>query len=138
VLYDAKCVHYYESLPGKETWRCLHAQYVHQFIQTPMIYNEFLYDSANLGFDGLPGPPWTGDALEFAEQFRRDMTIAQAKAEYLFSASCYLHETEDTNLFADVKVRGSPLSAVVGSWFFNPHPMRFVDTCTTENCNPTC
>jgi len=41
-------------------------------------------------------------------------------------------------LYFNVKVKGTPLSAAVGSWFFTPTPVRYVDSCDSVNCNPSC
>ena len=35
-----------------EAWRCFFAQYAHAHVATPALFHEYLYDSANLGFDG--------------------------------------------------------------------------------------
>ena len=37
---------------GAEAWRCFFAQYAHAHVATPALFHEYLYDSANLGFDG--------------------------------------------------------------------------------------
>jgi hypothetical protein len=40
---------------GADAWRCFFAQYAHAHVATPALFHEYLYDSANLGFDGAVG-----------------------------------------------------------------------------------
>jgi len=136
VIYDKYCVSYYAAT--NEIWKCFHAQYIYTLLTTPLIFNEFLYDAANLGFDGVGGPPYDASKQKYVNQFRGSMTVLTRPLENIFSAACFKHETEDTNLYDDVHVNGVSLSTAVGSWFFTDKPGRYVDTCPTINCNPTC
>eukprot|EP01088_Endostelium_zonatum_P016587 TRINITY_DN4548_c0_g1_i1.p1 TRINITY_DN4548_c0_g1~~TRINITY_DN4548_c0_g1_i1.p1 ORF type:complete len:393 (+),score=41.73 TRINITY_DN4548_c0_g1_i1:13-1191(+) len=136
VEYDSNCVEHYKH--SNQTWRCFHAQYVHSFIHLDLFWNEFSYDSANLGFDGLPGPPYSGKMLEFVNHFRRELVRTQQDVKNLFQANCFEHETEDTSTFFRVTVQRVRLANAVGRWFFQDQTMRLVDSCEPIDCNPTC
>lgn len=45
-----------QGFGANDTWRCFFAQDCHPHLTTPSIFHEYLYDSANLGFDGGSSP----------------------------------------------------------------------------------
>jgi hypothetical protein len=54
--YDHSCA---QTWGGVEAWRCFHAQYAWSCLAVPTLFQEFLYDSANLG-----GGPFERAALQ--------------------------------------------------------------------------
>lgn len=55
-----------QSFSVGESWRCFFAQDCHAHLETPALFHEYLYDSANMGYDGV------GSSAE-AEDFRSRM-----------------------------------------------------------------
>ncbi|KAK9807851.1 hypothetical protein WJX72_011324 [[Myrmecia] bisecta] len=71
--FDRSCTAHFPDEP----WRCFHAQYAWRHVKFPVLFHEFLYDSANLGFDtcykqadvedfrhrlrAIDTLPWSGD-----------------------------------------------------------------------------
>jgi len=136
-IYDESCVEFYGA--GNE-WHCFHAQYAWPHLQTLAFYQEFQFDSANLGFDNA-GYPFTNATQQFATNFQADMLSLQANVPYLFSPNCYRHEVIDSTLFTSVQIGSVSIADAVGKWYNTPGtppPSRTVDTCKGFNCNPTC
>jgi hypothetical protein len=138
-IYDDSCVSHYGQ--GNE-WMCFHSQYAWPFIETYMFYQEFQFDSANLGFDGI-GYPFTSAESAYAYNFQQSMVMDISKTPYVFLPNCYIHETIDQAYFSNIQIRNVSISQAMWEWFSDtrvpPAPSHTVDSClVTINCNPSC
>ena len=58
-----------ESFYGhKNSWRCFCAQYAADHVPLPLLFHEYLYDTANMGFSAVPA--------DMAEDFRSQLTAS--------------------------------------------------------------
>jgi hypothetical protein len=139
--------------PLGETWRCFHAQYVVPHITSPLIFHEFLFDSANLGFDGAMN---TSDPSQAAwiEAFGQNMSsiLTDAANQYNFALlgpACINHTVADMTVnFQSSPVRGVSYGDLLGRVMFGEgagcsgkgaaSSCFLVDTCQGINCNPKC
>jgi len=134
VIYDETCMNQLKD----QSWKCFHTQYLHPYITTPLIYHEFLFDGANLGFDGIY-PPYTPEMMVFINNMGSTMLSLLSAMPNVFAPSCNLHEVEDTNLFSALIVDGKHFGTqVLGEWYFQNTNSHYIDSCTTLNCNPQC
>jgi len=138
VMYNENCV---KSMGTGQAWRCFHAQYAYPFIKTRVFYQEFQYDSANLALNGV-NYPFNSSTLAYANAFQKDMITAMMDVPYAFIPNCLKHQVEDGIMFHSIVVDNVSLDDALWQWYQqtsdNPPPMRFVDTCTGVNCNPSC
>jgi len=137
-IYDESCTQYYG--PGNE-WHCFHAQYAWPHLTTPTFYQEFQFDAANLGFDGIGTYPFSPSEQTFANAFQQSMLNDTAKAPYFFLPNCFKHETIDSYYFAGISIGGVSIADALWNWFQpfqNPLPYHTTDLCIPINCNPTC
>jgi len=135
VQYAPLCV---INLPN-ENWKCFHLQYFQPYLITPTIYHEFRFDGANLGFDGVPAPPYSNVTTNWILTFGTNMTLQLLNLAAFFSPACTLHEVIDSNYFNDIIVQGTTFAPVLGNWFLNGNkPVHLTDSCQTIECNPTC
>ena len=70
-----------QSFPVGEFWRCFFAQDCHAHLETPALFHEYLYDSANMGYDGV------GSSAE-AEDFRSRLEASIKLSGASESGSC--------------------------------------------------
>ena len=47
--WDSDCMNYYncKNLFESTEYKCFHAQYMIQYVETPLLFHQFVYDSAN-------------------------------------------------------------------------------------------
>jgi len=137
VVYDKACMAAYK---GQE-WHCFHAQYVVPYIKTPLLFHEFLIDSANLGFDGVPGAPngWNQTTLNWVQNFRSAMLTLTENVS-IFAPNCFRHEVEDSNMLGAFHINNKVFTQVLGEWFLSQNPtlVRYVDSCSPINCSQDC
>jgi len=137
-IYDESCVVNYG--PGNE-WKCFHAQYAYPYLKTLTFWQEFQFDSANLGFDGV-SYPFTPAEQTYTNSFQVDMIKLTQNVPYINMPNCYKHETIDSYMYNSIKTGNYTIALAVSTWFSDkssrPPPLHNVDTCKTVNCNPTC
>jgi len=138
VMYDESCLENYGT--GNE-WKCFHAQYAWPFIETLTFWQEFQFDAANLGFDGV-NPTFNSSMEQWSSAFQQDMLTYTQKVPYMFLPNCYKHETIDGPMFSTVKIGNVSIGDAVWAWYSDPSATpaqsHTVDACLPINCNPTC
>ena len=156
IQWNKKCVNYYQL--KNATWKCFHAQYMIQFIQTPLIFHQFSYDRANLlYFDGI-GDININDKnqMRYAKQFRNEMEYWQddvLNMKYLFRPACFRHQIIDGKYggMTDIFIDNTNFVHVLAMWIqleseslqldnkgINNISLRYVDNCSYFSCNEYC
>lgn len=67
--WDAACRACTDFFGQAEAWRCFHAQYAARRIQLPLLFHQYVYDSANLGYDQAS----TANFSNFRRQFLQSL-----------------------------------------------------------------
>ncbi len=78
-----------EHFGAEDSWRCFFAQDCQAFLETPTLFHEYLYDSANLGFDGAGSP---AEAEDFRSRLEASIKAAAAAGG---SGSCAGDSSEE-------------------------------------------
>ena len=146
-----------EAYGPEEAWRCFFAQYAHEHVATPAIFHEYLYDSANLAYNGGSA------AWAFAEDFRTRLTASldgmpsrigggitsemQWSATHqqlpaVFAPACELHEMIDSVLFTTSHVGNFMFWRVLGQWYetqeHNTTDVRIIDNVPGRRSTADC
>ncbi|EIE18482.1 hypothetical protein COCSUDRAFT_60148 [Coccomyxa subellipsoidea C-169] len=124
-VFDRSCE---EHFGAEDSWRCFFAQDCQAFLETPTLFHEYLYDSANLGYDGAGSP---AEAEDFRSRLEASIKAAAAAGG---TGSCAgdsseedaspdgrhtqnLHEMIDCTLFTKSHVGDVRFVHVLGAWF---------------------
>lgn len=116
-------------------------------MQEPYFANSFLYDSYQLGKNGIASKPKTPEGLAYAEAFR-NVTSFEMRADVpakgadvgVMEAACFKHCATKTASWSALSVDDTTFEAAVAGWFFRdaPSPYYLEDTCEGWNCGPGC
>lgn len=74
-----------ESLGRNQSWRCFFAQDCQGFLETPALFHEYLYDSANLGYDGAGS---SAEAEDFRSRLEASFKAAAAATDSACAGGC--------------------------------------------------
>eukprot|EP01113_Clastostelium_recurvatum_P018995 TRINITY_DN2239_c0_g1_i1.p1 TRINITY_DN2239_c0_g1~~TRINITY_DN2239_c0_g1_i1.p1 ORF type:complete len:407 (-),score=62.93 TRINITY_DN2239_c0_g1_i1:268-1404(-) len=100
VQYNDACVKYFGP---ENSWKCFHAQYAWSHVITPLFFQEYQYDSANLGMDGISIPFLdNADELSYALKFSSTMSQVTSSVPGLFFPNCIKHQSIDTAMFHNI------------------------------------
>ncbi|CAL8465970.1 g5506 [Coccomyxa elongata] len=89
-VYDGSCE---QTFPAGESWRCFFAQDCHAHLDTPPLFHEYLYDSANMGYDGVGSSP---EAEDFRSHLEASLKLSEASSAW--NGSCD-NATDETGPF---------------------------------------
>lgn len=134
-------------VPPEEIWKCFYGQYALPFVKSPYLLNAFLYDSYQLGKNGIASKPKTPEGLSWAEGFRNATSfwareeVPRDSADYAaMLPACFKHCNTKTATWGTLTVDGVTLEAATASWFFGDAtaPAYLEDTCEGWACGPGC
>jgi hypothetical protein len=139
LVLDPDCVAAY---PGAENWRCLYGEYRLPFIKTPYLLSASQFDKYQLSYNEAASPPYTGDALTYADAFQSTvrgvlagLPTPQQAGSAVFSTACFKHCTSDIGDFWGVKVGRISLKTWMAAWLIGQLPQpQLVEDCTGFGC----
>eukprot|EP00884_Botryococcus_braunii_P020346 jgi/Botrbrau1/6996/Bobra.0165s0026.1 len=67
--FDSSCTEFYGQA---ESWRCFHAQYAARHVPVPLMFHQYVYDSANLGYDQASYPNFSDFRRQFLSSISHD------------------------------------------------------------------
>ncbi|KAK9902182.1 hypothetical protein WJX75_007070 [Coccomyxa subellipsoidea] len=103
-VFDRSCEQHFGAI---SSWRCFFAQDCQAFIETPALFHEYLYDSANLGYDGAGSP---AEAEDFRSRMEASIKAAAATG---WNGSCDGGDSEGVSLNNTGARLAVPQAAVV-------------------------
>jgi hypothetical protein len=131
-IVDASCGAQYS---GAERWRCMLGVYAAPQLSSKFVLVQFSFDLAQLGHDGIYHEPSGTAQLQYAAINARNVTHQLqlvTNAHAIFSPACYIHTMIWSSNWLEIIVDG------VDVWTAIVNGGRYLDHCTTPNCNPTC
>lgn len=75
-VYDGSCE---QSFPVGESWRCFFAHDCQAHLDTPALFHEYLYDSANMGYDGVSS---SAEAENFRSRTEASLKLSEASSAW--------------------------------------------------------
>ena len=131
-----------------ELWRCLAAEYALEYVQSDVLARAPLYDSEQLAFGGLTGPPVTPLQAAYAEALRARTALLLARVTAArpgsgaITPACYSADAgQKGSAWRDERVGGVSMEAAVDDWFYaaaTKLPHLLVDDCDGFACGPGC
>ena len=139
LVLDPDCVATY---PGDENWKCLYGQYRLPFLKTPYLLSASQFDKYQLSYNEAASPPYTGDALTYADGFQSTvrgvlagLPTPQQAGSAVFSTACFKHCTSDIGDFWGVKIGHISLKTWMAAWLTGQLPQpQLVEPCTGFGC----
>lgn len=142
-LYDSSCA---ATKQDSDLWKCQMAQYVAEFISTPLFFFEYRFDWAQMRHDGISTDPGRGGATmkAYGEMNAANVTsqfaAVQGGRHSMFAVTCYYHAVLNrVTQWPTIAINGTKLMDALQKYIAGQENQLYVDYAfDTPNYNPTC